>query len=101
MPRPAADVPETKEQAMAGLRRGVERPRASLSAATGHRDATRRVYGPERDAHTARLAVLDDIIGSPRRLHAATLCTAERFGHIPRRHAVRIRERGGRDALPG
>ena len=62
MSRPAADVPETKEQAMAGLRREVERPGASLSAATGHRDATRRVYGPERDAHTARLAVLDDII---------------------------------------
>lgn len=87
-------MPETKEQAIARLQREVERLKASLSAATRRQDATYRVYGPERDVHTARLTVLDDIIGNPRRLHAVTLCTAEQFDYILHRYTAWIKEHG-------
>ncbi len=70
-------MPETKRQTIDRLQRENERLRSLLSAAMQRRDATYRVYGPEQDVHIARLTVLDDIIGNPRRLHAVTLCTAE------------------------
>lgn len=40
----------------------------------------------------ARLTVLDDIVGNPRRLHAVTLCTAEQFDYILHRYTAWIRE---------
>ena len=87
-------MPETKEQAIARLQRENEQLRASLSAATRHPDATYRVYGPEQGVHMARLTVLDDVIGNPRRLHAVTLCTAEQFDYILHMYTTRIKERG-------
>ena len=35
-----------------------------------------------RAVHMARLTVLDDINGNPRRLHTVTLCTTEQFDYI-------------------
>ncbi len=40
----------------------------------------------------ARLTVLDDIIGNPRRLHAVTLCTTEQFDYILHRYTAWIKE---------
>ena len=65
-----------------------------MSAATRHPDATYRVYGPEQGVHMARLTVLDDVIGNPRRLHAVTLCTAEQFDYILHMYTASIKERG-------
>ena len=87
-------MPETKEQTIARLQREVERLKASLSAATQRQNAAYRVYGPERDVHLARLTVLDDIIGNPRKLHAVTLCTAEQFDYILHRYTAWIKEHG-------
>ena len=85
---------ETKEQIIAKLQREVELLKASLSAATRHQDVAYRVDGPEQNVHTARLTVLDDIIGNPHRLYAVPLCTAEQLDYILHRHAVWIREHG-------
>ena len=85
-------MPETKKQTIDRLQREVERLRSLLSAATQRRDATYRVYGPEQDVHIARLTVLDDIIGNPRRLHAVTLCTAEQFDYILHGYTAWIKE---------
>ena len=85
-------MPETKEQTIARLQREVERLKASLSAAARRQEAAYRVYGPERDVHLARLTVLDDIIGNPRRLHAVTLCTAEQFDYILHRYTAWIKK---------
>ena len=87
-------MPETKEQTIARLQREVERLKASLSAATQRQNAAYRVYGSERDVHLARLTVLDDIIGNPRKLHAVTLCTAEQFDYILHRYTAWIKEHG-------
>ena len=87
-------MPETKEQTIARLQRGVERLKTLLSAAAGRRDAAYRVYGPKQDAHMARLTVLDDIVGNLRRLHAVTLCTAEQFDYILHRYTAWIKEHG-------
>ena len=87
-------MPETKKQTIDRLQREVERLRSLLSAATQRQDATYRVYGPEQDVHIARLTVLDDIIGNPRRLHAVTLCTAEQFDYILHGYTAWIKEHG-------
>ena len=42
----------------------------------------------------ARLTVLDDIIGNPRRLHTVTLCTAGQFDYILHGYATWIKEHG-------
>ena len=63
-----------------------------MSAATERQNAAYRVYGPEQDVHLARLTVLDDIIGNPRRLHAVTLYTAEQFDYILHRYTACIKE---------
>ena len=63
-----------------------------MSAAAKRQNAAYRVYGHERDIHMARLTILDDIIGNPRRLHAVTLCTAEQFDYILHRYTAWIKE---------
>ena len=42
----------------------------------------------------ARLTVLDDIIGNPRKLHAIILCTAEQLDYILHRYTAWIKEHG-------
>ena len=81
-------MPKTREQTIARLQLEVERLKASLSAITGHRDTAYRVYGPERDIHTPRLTVLDDIVRNPRKLHAVTLCTAKQLDYILHRYTA-------------
>ena len=85
-------MPETKEQIIARQQREIERLKALLQAATRRQNAAYRAYGPEQDVHIARLTVLDDIIGNPRRLHAVTLCTAEQFDYILHRYTAWIKE---------
>ena len=75
-------MPETKEQTIARQQREIERLKILLRAVTQRRDTAYRVYGHERDVHLARLTVLDDIIGNPRRLRAVALCTAEQLDYI-------------------
>ena len=105
-------MPESKRQIVKKLRRENERLKASLNAARREQESYNRyrTYGPDRDVHAARLVVLDDIIGSPRRLRAVTLCSAEQFDYILHRYENWAKEHGklplfwddaGRESDPG
>ena len=95
----AGPVHPTKSGKERALERDLDVPRTGEAAASDRYSVIslmteNRTYGPDRDIGALVLAILDDIIRTPKKLHALTLLNPEEFDYTCIKFAERVAERG-------